>query len=340
MTAKFRRYSSVFIKLSYWLLFSLSCSTFAADLSGTLVVVNKKADSVSFLDLTSKKLVATRATGKGPHEVVITQDGKWAAVTDYVGGNSLSVYDIVAAKKVREIDLSQYPQPHGILLLADQRRVAVSSEGSDSVIIADIHSGNITQVLPTKQKGSHMVALTGDTKKVYTTNMSDNSVTEIAIESNTLLRQLTMPDTPEAITINKAGTELWVGSNRNGLVTVFDMQSEKPLHQWTEFSWPYRILLTQDENFAVVPDFRMNTLDIIDARQKTTLKRLNFPQGTIPNGVTFYPDDRTLFMSAYGADKIYAIDIATGEKLFTIATEAGPDGIGYSPLLVQPVTNE
>lgn len=301
------------------------------ELTGTLMVVNKKADFLTFIDLATRKTVATRATGQGPHEIAVTQDGKWAVVTDYVGGDSLSVYDVQTATKIREISLAQNPRPHGILFLSDQRRVAVSSEGSDSVVIADIHTGKITQVLPTKQEGSHMVALPKDTSKVYTTNMRDDTVTEILIEENRILRQLPMPETPEAITINAAGTELWVGSNKAGLLTLFDVSSGKEIKQWQDYSWPYRIHLTQDEQFAVVPDYKQNTLDIVDVSARERFKRVQFPNGTTPKGVIFYPDDRILFMSAYGKNIVHIVNISNGDKLATLATGDGPDGLGYSP---------
>lgn len=316
--------------------FWCACFAIADDLQGTLLVVNKKADSLSFIDIASKTIVTTQSTGKGPHELAISNDGQWAVVTDYVGGNSLSIYHIETAKKIREIDLSQYPQPHGVLFLSDQTRVAVSSEGSDSVVIANIHTGEITQVLATQQKGSHMVAQPADTKKIYTTNMRDNTVTEIDVPSGKILRQLPMPETPEAITISADGKELWVGSNKEGLVTVYDLMSEKLIKQWTDFTWPYRILLTKDQQIAVIPDFRQDSLDIISVTEKNTLQRVQFDVGTTPNGVTFYPDDRTLFMSAYGKNLVHVIDISTGKRLFTLPTGDGPDGIGYSPLKTTP----
>ena len=70
----------------------------AEPISGTLVVVNKKADTVNFIDIASRTIKYTLPTGKGPHEVAITNDGKWAVVTNYDDGNSLTVFDVQQAK--------------------------------------------------------------------------------------------------------------------------------------------------------------------------------------------------------------------------------------------------
>jgi len=321
----------------FGLLSLLTLTAFAQDksLEGTVIVVNKGDNTVSFIDIASKEIKFTRATGKGPHELALTNDGLWAVVTDYVGGNSLTIFDVKKTNKVRTIDLSSYPKPHGVLFLSDQRRVAVSSEGSDSVVIVDIHSGQIEKVINTEQRGSHMVALPASSERVYTTNMGSNSVSEMDIQSGKLLRKLPTHKVPEAITVNKSGTELWVGSNEDGLVTLYDLTNNKQINQWKGFSFPYRILLTRDEHYAVVPDYKNDTLDIFDRVNQKKLHQMKFKRGTTPNGVYFHPDDRTLFMSAYGKDKVVVVDILSGKVLFELPAGDGPDGIAFSPVILE-----
>lgn len=317
--------------------FSFSPNSIANDksLSGTIVVVNKNDDTVDFIDLQSRKIKFTRKTGKGPHELAMSANGHTAVVTNYIGGNSLTIFDVQQARKIKTIDLSSYPRPHGIMFLKDQQRVAVSSEDSNNVVIVNITSGKIEKVIGTQQEGSHMVALPESSEYIYTTNMGSHTVSELDVQSGTLLRKISTPNVPEAITINKSGTELWVGSNKDGLVSVFNLANGGLIKQWQGFSFPYRILLTRDEQFAVIPDYKNDTLDIIDVKNKKKLHQIDFRWRTIPKGVIYHPDDRTLFMSSYGKDKIIVIDIPSGEVLFELPTGDGPDGIGYSPLVLQ-----
>ena len=319
-----------------FVLFSFSVSHAMSDgpFNGTLVVVNKRADTVSFIDLTSKSVVKTLPTGKGPHELAMTKDGKWAVSTNYVGGNSLTVFDVVNAEVARTINLKSYPNPHGILFLKDQTQVAISSEGSDNVVIANIHTGDIVSSIKTTQKGSHMVALPADSSVVYTTNMRDNTVSQLDVESAKLLKLMPMEGTPEAITVNQANTELWVGSNRDGLVSVYDIASNKLIKQWNDYTWPYRVLLNRTENYALVPDLRRHKLDIYNAQTKKRINAIQLKQGDGPKGVIFHPDDKTAFLSLYEQDKVIAIDVPSGEILFELPTGDGPDGIGYSPFVI------
>lgn len=303
-------------------------------LSGTLVVVNKKADTVSFIDLQSRKIKYTRSTSKGPHEIAVNDNATTAVVTNYNGGNSLTVFDIKTAKATNTISLAKHPYPHGILYLKGTNKVAVSAEGSNSVVIVDIDSGNIEKAINTHQKGSHMVALSHANNRVYTPNMHDDTVSEMDINSGKLSRTIATPETPEAITINKSGSELWVGSNKDGLVTVFDLTTDNIIKQWQGFKFPYRILLTKDEKYAVIPDYKNNTLTIFDAENEIQLNQITF-DSIGPKGVAFHPNDRTLFLSAYSKNKVLAIDIPSGKTLFELPTGNGPDGIGYSPIVLE-----
>ena len=88
-------------------------------LSGTLVVTNKTPSTATIIDVASGRMLATLPTGAGPHEVVISPDGRTAVVTDYGGQprKTLTVIDLPALKVVRTIDLGTYTAPHCIVFL-------------------------------------------------------------------------------------------------------------------------------------------------------------------------------------------------------------------------------
>ncbi len=45
--------------------------------TGTLVVLNKSVATATFIDVASGETLATLPTGRGPHELAITRDGRW-----------------------------------------------------------------------------------------------------------------------------------------------------------------------------------------------------------------------------------------------------------------------
>lgn len=307
------------------------------DLRGTLIVLNKQGHDASFIDLGSGEIIATLPTGRGPHELVVTDDGKWAIGTDYAGGNSLTVFDVENLRVARTIDLSDYPRPHGILFMPGQEEVIISSEASRTVVIVNFHSGEIVRSVNTNQNGSHMVAVSADGSVAYTSNGGDDSVSIIDLINGRFVRSIPVPDRPEAITTNKAGTEIWVGSNDDGVVTVIDSHDET-VAQWGGFDWPYRILLSDDERFAIMPDLNNDNIRFFNAQTRAELGSIDLA-GTRPQGVTLYSDDRTLFLSLAGQDRVMVIDIESREILGQYETGASPDGIAYSPLVLRKTIN-
>lgn len=304
------------------------------DLRGTLIVLNKSGHDASFIDLGSGEILQTLPTGRGPHELVVSDDGRWAVGTDYSGGNSLTVFDIEELQVARTISLHDYPRPHGIVFLPEQEQVIVTSEASQQLVVVDFHEGEILRAIETGQNGSHMVALSEDGKTAYTSNGSSDSVSVIAVESGQLTTTLDVPKRPEAITTNKRGDEIWVGSNEEEVVSVISAVDGAVLRQWDGFSWPYRILLSDDERYAVMPDLGNEQLRFFDVESGAEIGRLDLA-GAQPQGVTLYPDDRTLFVSLSGQNRVLVVDISTQEILGAYEAGDAPDGIGYSPLVLQ-----
>jgi DNA-binding beta-propeller fold protein YncE len=84
--------------------------------SGTLVVTNKTPATATIIDVATGRALATLPTGNGPHELVLSANGRTAVVTDYGSGSTptLTVIDVPAKRVVRTISLGQYTRPHGI----------------------------------------------------------------------------------------------------------------------------------------------------------------------------------------------------------------------------------
>ncbi len=148
-------------------------------LTGTVVVVNKQDNDASFIDLESGKIVASAPTGIGPHELVISPDGRLAVVTNYGSGsaNTLTVFDIASASTVRTIDLGRFTRPHGIAFMPDGDLVAVTSESTSNVVLVRVSDGHILANISTDARGSHMLGVTVDGESIWTGDMGSNTVT-------------------------------------------------------------------------------------------------------------------------------------------------------------------
>lgn len=305
-------------------------------LEGSLVVVNKGAASVSVIDVGSGEVHAVLPTGVGPHEVVLSADGRTAVVTDYgarQAGKTLTVVDIEELEVLRTIDLGTHERPHGIAFLPGDDRVVVTSEATASVLVIDVDTGRIEAVLPTAQAGSHMLALPQSGTRVWTSNIADGTVSEIDVSSGQTARIIDVPARPEAIGITPDGMEVWVGSNEHGTVSVVRSADGTVSEALNGFAWPYRVLFTPDGETVLIPDLRGNELRIVDRASRVERRRISL-EGGAPQGVAVTPDGRLAFQSLSDRATVIVIDVETGEILARYSTGSGPDGVAYSPIVV------
>ena len=305
-----------------------------AGLRGTMVVTNKGPATATIIDVATGRALATLPTGQGPHEVVLSGDGRVAVVTDYgaqgPGGNTLTVIDVPGLRVARTIDLGQYRRPHGIVFLPGDSLVAVTSESTGNVVVVSVAASTVRTAIPTTQNGSHMVAVVGNGSLMYTGNMQSSTVSELDVRTGRFVRTFDVPAQPEAINVTPDGAEVWVGSNATGRVSVVDPKTGAVTTAAEGVSWPYRILFSPDRRFTFLPDMRNQELRFLDRASRRELGRIPFPNGG-PQGITITPDGKYLLQSLSREARVAIIDVATRAVVGHIPAGDTPDGIAYHP---------
>ena len=301
--------------------------------TGSLVVANKNGNTADIIDLASGKIVATLPTGRNPHELVVSSDGRTAVITNYgePGDGTLTVIDVAAMKVARTIVVGGYRRLHGIAFMPGDEVVAVTSERDSAVVLVKLADGKVEKAIPTLSAGSHMLAIPGDGAAIFTGDMGSGTASLLDVASGKRTRAFSVPSVPEAVSVSRDGKRVWVGSNREGSVSVVDVASGKVEKAFEGFGWPYRILLVPARDLVVIPDLRKNQVRFGRISNFEERKTLEVPGG--PQGVAVTPDKGTLFLSVNGRDEIAVIDLASFEIVRRIAAGDGPDGIGWSPLV-------
>ncbi|HJR62594.1 MAG TPA: YncE family protein [Gemmatimonadaceae bacterium] len=303
-----------------------------AGLTGTLVVTNKAPSTATIVDVASGRTLATLPTGQGPHEVVMSSDGRLAVVTDYGGvrgGSTLTVIDVLRRRVARTIDLGQYRRPHGIAFLPGDSLVAVTSEATRNVVIVNVVEGAVRTAIPTRHEGSHMVGVTADGTRAYTGDIGSNTVSELDVAGGRYLRSWEVPSEPEAVNVTPDGQDVWVGSNSTGKVSVVDTRRGEVATAAEGFGWPYRILFTPDTKTVLMPDLRREELRFVERASHRELGRLTFPGGG-PQGITITPDGRYAFQSLSREGRVAIIDVSRRAVVGHLSTGPAPDGVAYS----------
>jgi len=314
-----------------------SAAAQVAGLGGTLIVTNKSPSTATIVDVASGRTLAQLPTGPGPHEVVVSRDGRLAVVTDYGGQprRTLTVIDVPALKVARTIDLGPYTAPHGIAFLPGDSIVAVTSETTRNVVLVNVVAGDVVAAIGTHGNGSHMVGVTGDGSRAYTGNMGSNTVSELDLRTRAFTRSWEVPPQPEAINVTPDGSEVWVGSNSTGKVSVIDIASGAVSTAAEGVAWPYRVAYTPDAATVIIPDMRNDEVRFLGRVTRRELGRLALPGGG-PQGIVISPDGRYAFQSLSRQAKVVVIDLRTRAIVRELAAGETPDGVAFTARVVAP----
>jgi len=320
-----------------------------------LVVLNKGAASASLLDPTDGSTVATLPTGEGPHEIAVSPDGRRAVVTNYGAerpGSSLTVLHLAGRVAGRTIDLAPLRRPHGVAWLPDGRHVVVTIETDSVVAVVDVDSGAVVGAIPTRQGGSHMVALSPDGAFAYVANIGSGSVSMLDVAGRFLVRTAATGAGAEGIALSPDGAELWVTNREANTVSVLDAATLAPLDTLASADFPIRVAFAPDGEVAVVTNARSGTLRLFDAFERDTIATLVLPidstrvrgtmlgpefgRGTgVPIGVLVSPDGRRAYVANANADLVTVVDLADRRVVGFLPTGREPDGLAWAPRAIR-----
>lgn len=298
-----------------------------------LVALNKAENTLSIIDPVTMKASAKVPTGEGPHEVVLSPDGKTAYVSNYGNaqpGSSISVIDVTTAKEIRKVDVTPLLRPHGLHLIGT--KLYFSAEVNRAIARYDTVANKVDWIMGTGQNGSHMVVASSDQKKFYTANIGSDSVTAIELPPLAApqkpVSHIPVGKQPEAIDLSPNGKEIWVGLNAEGMAEVVDVVGYKSVAKINIGGRPYRVRFTPDGKYVVCTMIPTKEILLIDAATRKEVKRLKVDG--VPLGVTFSNDGKTAFFTVNEPDTIIKVDLDKMEITGKLDAGKGPDGIAVA----------
>ncbi len=325
------RYSIIFLCLVLLSSGSICFGQAASMEKPLLLVLNKNEASMTVFDANSLKELGNVGVGDGPHEVVVSEDGKTAFVANYGGqtpGNSLSVIDLKTITEKRRVDLTPLIRPHGIQQI--NGKIYFTAEASRAIARFDPATNKVDWLIGTGQSASHMVAGSADEKFFYTANIGSNNVTMIELAKapptqRSRLTQIPVGEQPEAIDLSKDGKEVWVGLNKTGMIDVIDTSSKKVIKTIDIGARPYRVKFTPDGENVVATMLGKKEIVIIDPRTHKEIERISLK--VVAWGIIFSKDSKFAYVTAAQDDLVLKINLETRKVVGQARTGKVPDGV-------------
>ena len=138
-----------------------SQDAFAQAQSSTLLVLAKSDNTVAIVDPATLQVLARIPAGPDPHEIVASDDGKLAFISNYGGSdsalNTISVVDLVARKALPPIDLGAVRSTHGLDFAGG--KLYFTAETNKVIGRYDPATQRVDWILGTGQDRTHMIAV-------------------------------------------------------------------------------------------------------------------------------------------------------------------------------------
>ncbi|MDH3253478.1 MAG: gluconolaconase [Acidobacteriota bacterium] len=316
----------------------------------TLLVANKSDHTVDLIDLESGRSRATLPTGRAPHEVATSTDGRTAVIANYgdrsMPGSSLTVVDVATAKVLRTVTLDPHTRPHGVVFLTPDR-VAVTTEGSAHLVIVDTTDGTIVNAIRTDQAVSHMVTVAAG--RAFVANIGSGTVTVLDLETGEKLGDVVTGDGAEGIAVTPDGKEIWVGNRAADTVTIIDPSSLEVRASLPCPGFPIRVAITPDGRHALVSAARSGEVVLFDIAERREIRRAKldlstapdaaqrlfgerFGDSPVPVGLVIAPRGDRAWVAATQADAVVMIEPTTLAVIGALKAGKEPDGMAYSAL--------
>jgi YVTN family beta-propeller protein len=344
-SVKFRKYSAVVLVCVVCIVATVMKA--AETPSVSLLALSKAEQTLSIIDPTTLAVVARVPAGPDPHEVIASDDGKFAYISNYGGGayNTITPVDLLAQKKMPTIDLGALRGPHGLAFAAG--KVWFTAEAAKAIGSYDPATKQIDWILGTGQDRTHMIYVPPSLDPIVTSNVNSATITLIEKSNNsagpppsgatpkpaprTNWTETVIPvgKGSEGFDVSPDGKEIWVGNAQDGTISVIDISAKKVVQTLdANVRGANRVKFTPDGKLVFVSTLGGPDLVVLDATTRKEVKRVPIGHGAA--GILMQPDGQRAYVSCTPDDYIVVIDLKSLAVTGKIIAGKQPDGLAWA----------
>jgi YVTN family beta-propeller protein len=307
-------------------------------LKDRLLVVNKGAQTLSVVDPEEgRELAAVPVGGVTAHEVAASPDGRYAWTPIYgdsaVGlpgsdGRIINVIEIASKKLVATIDLGEPSRPHCAVFGPTDGRLYVTAEVPRSIKVIDPVKQEVVDTLPTGEPESHMMVLSGDGKRAYTSNVGAGTISAIDIDQKKVISVVHVSEMAQRIGISKDDRWVFTSDQTEPNVAVIDTGTNELTSRIPLDDYGFGLTPTHDGQNLLVALPSSHLVSVIDIATLRVQKTIRVPAE--PQEILVRPDNHFAYVSCDQSQQVAEIDLADWKVNKLINVGADADGLGWA----------
>jgi DNA-binding beta-propeller fold protein YncE len=339
--------------------------------SAMLLVLSKSEHTVSIVDPATLQVLARLPSGPDPHEIIASDDGKLAYISNYGGLdsdlNTISVVDLVARKALPPIDLGALRSTHGLAFAGS--KLYFTAETNKVIGTYDPASQRVDWILGTGQDRTHMVEVSRNRDKIFTSNVNSGTIS--------IIEQVTppaggfgpppgappgsgppagfLPQGPggpggqprltwevtnvpagkgaEGFDISPDEKEIWTANASDATVTIIDVVAKKATQTVPiPVKHANRLKFTPDGKRVLISGLGAGVGDssLVVLDASTRKNVKELRLGGGAAGILVAPDGSRAFVAVTSADKVVVVGLKTLEVIGQIDAGKQPDGLAWA----------
>ena len=305
---------------------------------GMLLVANKGDQTLGLIDPVAGRMIATvPEEGVTGHEVVASPDGRRAFVPIFgnsgVGkpgtdGQLVRVIDLEKRQIIGTVDLGRGLRPHCAVIGPKNGLLYVTTELENSVTVIDPRSLKVVATIPTGQPESHMLAITRDGRRGFTSNVGPGTISVLDLEARKVTAVIPVSKTAQRISLSLDDRWAFTSDQTKPQLAVIDAKTNG-INTWIELpGLGYGTAPTPDGRWLIVAVSSVNKVAVIDLATMKVAHTMEVPRA--PQEVVIRPDGGEAYVSCDASHQIAVIDLTSWKVKKLIDAGPGADGLAWA----------
>ena len=273
-----------------------------------LIVATRENGGVSVIDTATKQVVKQIAVGKNPEFVRVK--GQYAFVSyepSSKGGPPpkpgaapakeeeddddkeparIGIIDLKLGKKVREIVGG--PETEGVEFSKDGKLLVITNEADNSITVHNIKTGKLVKKVETHSYGDRPRGIkVSPDGKTYVSTLEYGNKFLVMDQKFNVVKTVETAATPYGIAYDKSGNFVYVASNKDKLLQVFDAHTFAKVKDIPTGNRCWHFTFTPDDKDILLACGKSDALFVIDAEKQEVKQQVEIKN--MPWGVVTYP---------------------------------------------------
>ncbi len=303
-------------------------------------MINQGDKTMSVVDPATDKQVSVvdeHQTTMHAHEVAVGPDARIAFLPIYgnvgVGSPGLDGAEMLAinwqtGQIVATVDFGRGVRPHCAVYEPVRKLLYVTTELDDTVTIVDPKSYRILGTVPTGAHQSHMLAISSDGKRGYTSNVNPGSVSVLDLVARKTIAVIPIAAVSQRIAISRDDRWVFTSDETQPRMAVIDTKTNSIARYIDLPGHGYGSATTPQGRWLLVPIPSKNLVAVVDIRSMKVERTI--PVDKTPQETLVRPDGRFAYVSCVGAKKVSVIDLRLWKTTTSIDVGNNPDGLAWS----------